>query len=306
MGWLSDPAVNLWFQQFRSGTLDTLFHGFAWLGDEPFYIIALAFVYWVVGRVPGMRLSFLMLTGFWLNSALKYLVGQPRPSAPGLERMEPLTDPGLPSGHAQSTTTFWGYVGLMFRRRWIWQVGTAVVLLSSLSRLYLGMHTPLQVLAGWGTGLLLLLVAWWTLPVIQRWLEQPHWLVSALIVLVYSGALFALHHHDAAGTSMLGAGGTAVPVGALVGFGLGHVFGTRWFAYEAKGPVWWQIVKTAIGVAVLFGLRVGLKPLMPAGYFGDMIRYAVIGFSATTVLPWLYSRFGPAQKATGEATASAS
>lgn len=305
MGWLSDPAVNLWFQQFRTDWLDTAFHAFAWLGDETFYIIALASMYWIFGRTMGMRLSLLMLTGFWLNSALKYAIGQPRPSAPGLVRMEPLVDPGLPSGHGQGTTAFWGYVGLTFRRRWIWSVGAAVVLLASLSRLYLGMHTPLQVLAGWATGIVLLLIGWWALPFVQRLMENAHWAVSALFVLAYAGVLFAVHHHDAAGTAMLGAGGTAVPLGALVGFGLGHVFATRLYEYDATGPVWWQIVKAVVGLAVLFGLRVGLKPIMPDGFFGDAIRYAIIGAGATLLLPWLFSRIGPRRQAAAATAAQA-
>lgn len=304
MGWLTDPSVNVWFQQFRSALLDTVFHGFAWLGDEAFYIIALACVYWVVGRTAGTQLSLVMLTGFWLNSGLKHLFAQPRPSAPGLVNMEGLTDPGLPSGHAQSTTTFWGYAALMFRRRWLWSVGVIAVLLASVSRLYLGMHTPLQVMAGWGFGVLFLLVAWRAAPVLQRWMEQGHWAVSMLIVLAYTGLLFAIHHYDAEGTAMLGAGGTAVPLGALAGFGLGHVFGSRLFKYEAAGPVWWQIVKTVVGLAVLFGLRVGLKPLMPAGYFGDMLRYAAIGLGATLLLPWVYTRLRPGRAADTAATSA--
>ena len=93
-----------------------------------------------------------------LTSALKELVGRPRPQfADGGARYGSLS---FPSGHSSGVATLVG-VGLVLawpllapaaRRRWT-AAGGALVLLVGLTRLWLGVHFPSDVLGGWCLGL---------------------------------------------------------------------------------------------------------------------------------------------------------
>jgi len=67
---------------------------------------------------------------------------------------------GLPSGHVTSTTTLWGSIAVLFRRRGLAALAVTLVLLTGATRIYLGRHFLADVLAGVVVGLLPILVVW--------------------------------------------------------------------------------------------------------------------------------------------------
>jgi hypothetical protein len=79
---------------------------------------------------------------------------------------------GLPSGHAQDAVAIWGFVAAQLRRPWAWAAALVLVLLISLSRVYLGVHFPTDVLGGWVSGgILLFAFVRWEQPV-TAWLRR--------------------------------------------------------------------------------------------------------------------------------------
>lgn len=77
---------------------------------------------------------------------------------------------GMPSGHALVSIVLLGWLWLRHPRSLILTSGTATIVLSvGLSRVYLGVHYPSQVLAGWALGLLLL----WFFSWLDRFLFRP-------------------------------------------------------------------------------------------------------------------------------------
>lgn len=65
---------------------------------------------------------------------------------------------GFPSGHAALQTALWVSIFYAFRKRWIFILGSSIIVLTSLSRLYLGAHFLADVLAGTLIGLFITLV----------------------------------------------------------------------------------------------------------------------------------------------------
>lgn len=90
-----------------------------------------------------------------LNVAAKHTFQRPRPTL--WESPAPESTFSFPSGHAMGSMTLMAVLVLLtWRTRWRWPVlGAAVVFtaLVGLSRLYLGVHYPSDVLAGWAAGL---------------------------------------------------------------------------------------------------------------------------------------------------------
>jgi membrane-associated phospholipid phosphatase len=141
------------------------------LGDVWFYFVVLATAFWVGETALGdrRRAVFLLgcaLTALALSTTLKGYFGLPRPPgatvAAGAERLPgPLgtfyadaataDDTGFPSGHALGATLVWGGAALTLDadRRARLAAGTLVVGLVGLSRVALGVHYLVDVLAGW-------------------------------------------------------------------------------------------------------------------------------------------------------------
>src|SRR6185436_699755 len=61
---------------------------------------------------------------------------------------------GFPSGHAQNAATAWIATAFYFKKRWIWTTAILLISLVGLSRVYLGVHFPTDVLGGWVIGAL--------------------------------------------------------------------------------------------------------------------------------------------------------
>ena len=146
-------------QSVASPALDRLMLLLTELGSEQAYIVLLLIAYIGVDAGSGRRLAVYFLAGFYLNEQLKALFHTPRPFTiePGIVRspaaLATAQGNGFPSGHAQSSTTFWGLAAIYGRRAWLTVVAVALVTLVSISRLYLGVHLPVDILGGILVGL---------------------------------------------------------------------------------------------------------------------------------------------------------
>lgn len=145
--WLT--AANNWPERLRMVFLViSMAPNALWIGIAS---IVLAFVVRLYS--VAWRLAASILLGVGALLALRELVDRPRPEhfINDLHVRAYEVSPGFPSGHAMVVTiialTLFPYIS------WVWRVvGFAVVLLVGLSRLYLGVHAPLDVIAGCAVG----------------------------------------------------------------------------------------------------------------------------------------------------------
>jgi len=63
---------------------------------------------------------------------------------------------GAPSFHAKNAVVFWGLLARGLRKLWVWFVAVFLILMIGLSRLYVGVHFPSDVVLGWIVGALTL------------------------------------------------------------------------------------------------------------------------------------------------------
>ena len=175
-GWLTSPMLF-----------------FTFLGTEEFYMLILPLVFWCINRTLGIELVTLLLASTGLNELAKGLLKLPRPFwiEPKLA-LSTETSFGLPSGHAQNAMVLWGYLATVLRSPWRW-LCVLLIFLISLSRLYLGVHFPGDVLVGWALGLLVLGGFLWLkprlTPRLSAWSLGKHILaailVSAAVLVLY-------------------------------------------------------------------------------------------------------------------------
>jgi undecaprenyl-diphosphatase len=109
-----------------------------------------------------------------MNVSLKHLFGRARPEAT-LHLVE-VRSPSFPSGHSMAASIFYLTTGALLtqttrRRRekiYLLSAALAITALIGFSRVFLGVHYPTDVLAGWAGGTAWAIVCW----AAARWLRR--------------------------------------------------------------------------------------------------------------------------------------
>lgn len=146
------------------------------------YGLILLLVLVVVGFLVAARLfsaalfvSLSILSGWALSQALKSFYARPRPDiVPPLDIVHTAS---FPSGHAMMTTLVYltlaaviAQVAPSLRLRvYVFAVALLISLLVGLSRIYLGVHWPSDVAAGWAMGLAWAALSWLAAAGLRRW-----------------------------------------------------------------------------------------------------------------------------------------
>jgi membrane-associated phospholipid phosphatase len=269
-------------QRFSSPFMDTLVYLITSVGSEIFYTIALPLLYWVWSKEVGYRVGVVFLSSDFLNRYLKFVFRIPRPPATSTVRViHPETGGGyaFPSGHAQGSTVFWGWLSSEARKRWLYTVGALAVVIVSASRIYLNVHWPQDVLGGIGIGFIVLAV--WA--VIFR-ISQRNRLSLDLRIL---GCIFIpvvayiVYPHE---THML--------AGVLMGLSLGRLLEDRFIGWKEKATLQQNVLKAFTGILGFLVLRYALKIIFPDQGFFNILRYALAGLWVTLAAPWVFVQMG--------------
>jgi membrane-associated phospholipid phosphatase len=284
--------VVLWFQQF-SPTLDLPFKGITLLGEEDFFVIFMAFLYWCLDRQNGARLAILLMFAVYVNTVAKELANQPRPFQydPRVKKLFDVSGGGFPSGHTQETVVIWGFLAAQLRRRWLWVLAGVLMVLVPLSRIYLGLHFPTDLLGGYVIGGTLVVLFLWLEPPAEAWLAKKGvaWQIAAAIVV----PLVLILLHPSADESLVSS------VAILMGMGVGIALERRWVGFESGGPWMKQLLRLALGLTVVLILRFGLKALF-TGLEPEValrfLRYVILGLWASVAAPWVFVKLGLAAK----------
>jgi membrane-associated phospholipid phosphatase len=298
--------------------LQTPMQFFTSLGYENFYLLILPILYWCVDSRLGLRVAFILLASIAVYDLLKLAFAGPRPYwvSTAVKPFSVETSFGIPSGHAQNAVSVWGIMAAYLRRPWAWIVAITLMFLIGFSRMYLGVHFPHDVLAGWliGAVILTLFLSLWdsTAARVKKMnLTQQVFLafaISLIIALIGGVLVYGLRDYqipDEWAANALRAGEMPDPVsmdgiltsaGTLFGLSVGAAWIMQRGGFQAEGPIWKRALRYLIGLIGVVILWMGLGAVFPrqeelVSYILRYIRYALVGFWVTGGAPWLFFRF---------------
>jgi membrane-associated phospholipid phosphatase len=281
-------------QLVHGPALDAFFKAVTFTCEEEFLIISLSLVFWCMDCAMGVRLAFAYCLSSGLNYWLKDLIAHPRPYDfdPSLKLFD-TEGYGLPSNHSQEALLLWGIVAAKFRRTWVWVVSILMIVLVGFSRVYLGLHFPTDVVAGWAIGAILLVTYLRWGARIEAWLDQAGLKVQLALAVVVPLVILLPHPNPTSGLATV----TAV----LMGMGVGLALGRQVAPFSPAGPLWRRGVRFLVGAVGLLAIYLGLKFVFPdegeSLYFAmRFIRYALVGLWAMLGAPWLFLRLGLASR----------
>jgi membrane-associated phospholipid phosphatase len=300
--------------QTLSPGLDGFMKAVTFLGTIEFYIIFIPALYWTVDQKLGLRVLFILILTDVPASYFKQLLHQPRPY--WFETVKGLTaEPsyGIPSTHASNTLAVWGLIASTLKKSWLWTLSILLILLIGISRLYLGVHFPQDVLGGWLLGLVMLLLflkyeglflAWWTQKTANTQILLGFLFSAALILIgmlvlaliagspdpaewaTYSTEARNIEHYITLGGFLFGAVAGIVLIG-------------KYAPFKIDGSALQKVGRYAVGMIGLFALYLGLDLLFAllapdaslAGYILRYIRYACVSFWGMFGAPWVFLKF---------------
>jgi undecaprenyl-diphosphatase len=174
-----------------------------------------------------------------------------------------------------------------------------LIVLTALSRMYLGVHTPADVLVSLAIGAVLVFALY---PAFRNAEKNPGPMYIAMGVLVVCSAAFVLFvernqwpadidpHNLESGVKnawlLLGVG-TAMMIAAPVE--------RSCINFSTKAPFWAQVLKIVLGLGIVLGLKAGLKPplvgLFNGHHVATAVRYFVLVIFAALVWPLTFPWF---------------
>lgn len=280
-------------ESIRNPVFDAIFSVITLLGEETVFMAAGMIVFWCVDKYQGY---YLLTTGFLgtvINQFLKMLCRVPRPwvKDPNFTIVESAREAAagysFPSGHTQTSVGVFGGLARWNKNKVLRILSIAACVLVPLSRMYLGVHTPLDVGVSIVIALALVFAGY---PIFKKACESPKVMYSILGVLAlitFAYLLFATLFPFPADTdphnleSAQKNGYTLF--GCMLGLILTYFIDQEYTNFPTNALWWVQLIKIIGGLAAVLVVKELLRSPIDAICGGHLIARSVRYFLMVVV-----------------------
>ena len=287
----------------RNPVLDAVFSFITELGGETFFLGAALFLYWCVDKRNGYYLIAVGFLGTLANQFLKLTCRVPRPWVrdPNFTIVESAREGAsgysFPSGHSQSSVGTFGSIAMTTEKKWLRGLCIAVCVLVPFTRMYLGVHTPADVLVGSGmaVGFIFLLR-----PVVYA--KDGKYIPALFAVMVALGLAFVAYTElfpfpaDIDAHNLESAiKNSYTLIGALLGMIVAYYADQYWLHFPTDGSSTAQALKVVLGGFLVMAVKSELKAPLEALFGGHMVsravRYFLVVIVAGVIWPMTFRWF---------------
>ena len=150
--------ILLFFQNIDSIFLDFIAEIITFFGESPIPLLVTIFIYWCIDKRKGFLIVSSLMSGMMSMQILKAIFRIPRPfmyynDLIAGKRQATATGFSFPSGHSTTASAFYAGLESNFKIKWLKVLCIILIILVPVSRVYLGVHWPLDVIIGTLIGL---------------------------------------------------------------------------------------------------------------------------------------------------------
>lgn len=289
-------------ENIRIPIINDLMLAVTYLGDEIAFLVIALILFWCCDKRAGYYLLSVGFLGTILNQFMKLWFRVPRPwvldeNFTIIEQArEGASGYSFPSGHTQSAVGTFGSIAYSFKNKVIRWLCAALMILVPFSRMYLGVHTPLDVVVAAVMALFFVLVL---KPIVFSDNRCVFPIFLGIMLAVSMGFLLFVEiypfpanidpHNMASGLK-----NAYTLLGSLLGLVIVYVVDEKFLHFSVRAIWWGQIIKVVVGLALVLMVKNGLRATLDAVFgslAGRSVRYFLIVVVAGVFWPATFQWF---------------
>lgn len=289
--------LMLFLQGLRTPMMTKLVELVTSLGEQAIVIVVLVTIYWCIDKKKGYLIASSVLFSTVTMQILKAIFRVPRPfmkypdQVVG-ERQHTATGYSFPSGHSTTASSFYGALYKGFQQKWIKAIALILVIAIPLSRLYLGVHWPMDVAVGTLIGIFFSFIMASTIMKIyesDKLFNRVAIIVSVLMLPMAAVLGIALDWTDIDYRAFH----NLMQNGALAGgMFLGTYFERKNVSFMISGSIKKRARNLALGILMAAPIVAILMVIPFMHYFLEAIAYAFLGFWVSFLYPMIAVKLG--------------
>ncbi|MEE0420385.1 MAG: phosphatase PAP2 family protein [Lachnospiraceae bacterium] len=268
--------------KIRTPFLDAFFQFCTYLGQDIPVLVVICILFWCVNKKLGYQIGLTFFASGLLLQNLKitFRVERPWVLNPEFQAVESAipaaTGYSFPSGHTQTATALYSSLALYTKKKSLKILLFLLFPLVGFSRMYLGCHTPKDVLTAIGITLAVSIPVYLFSKKLKNTDKE-----NALLCLILS-VLSMLTFCYAAVLALRGTISTENAMDCCKAGGAGLAFGISWYLehrfinFSTDGSFKGKTLRFLFGIAVTALLHAGLKVLMPATLVSAAVQYFLL------------------------------
>lgn len=291
-----------WLEGIRIPVLNEFMLAVTYLGDEIAFLVVALIMIWCADKRTGYYVLAVGFLGTIANQFMKLWFRIPRPwvldeNFTILEQArEGASGYSFPSGHTQSAVGTFGAIAYTTKNRRIRNLCIAAVILVPFSRMYIGVHTPLDVSVAAVMAAVLIFIL---KPIILGRNERAFPVFLGVMVAVSVAFLCFVElypfpadidpHNMASGLK-----NAYTLLGSLLGLVAVYIVDEKWMHFPTSAVWWVQILKVLIGLGIVLLVKEGLRAPFEAAFgalIGRAARYFTIVVVAGMIWPLTFRWF---------------